>query len=83
METKVVTRIKCETDKVRLGYWHPEREEWIDLEIGDDLGEASEVLGCSEDLLNALVQTIDLLVLKISDDLRSVWGRLDRMESSS
>jgi len=81
MKTVVTTTVKCETDEVRFGYWHPGREEWVELGVGSDLDEASAMLGCHKELLDALIQTMDILADKIGGDLRSIWKRLDDVQA--
>lgn len=81
METRVITKINCETTRACLGYWHPEREEWIELQVGDNLTEACDMLHCSDELLTALIQSVDVAANQVASDLLSIWRRLDKMES--
>ena len=68
MKSRIVTSIDCETDKIRFGYWEEEIETWVELEVGDDLNEASQKLNCSEELLDALLQTMEVMRDQISAD---------------
>lgn len=79
MKTK--TTIDCECDKIHFGYWDPAQDKWIELRVGDKLNEGSQKLQCSEELLLALLETIDFMKDQIGADLRSIWKRLDGLDN--
>ena len=83
MKTKTITKttIESQCDSIQFGYWDNEQEKWIELKCGEYLNVASQKLQCSEELLLALVETVEVVKERIGADLRSIWKRLDRLDN--
>lgn len=80
MRTVTIVRVDSEIEKLQLGWWNDEKEEFTPIEGPTDFEEAATILGCSEKMLESLDMLVDYLKELIGKDLRDIWERLDTLE---
>ena len=80
MKTK--TRVAADIDSLEFGYWDPETEDFIPVDVTnvDQLKQAAAALECSERLIDTIGTLTASISELISSDLKDIWERLDRIE---
>lgn len=81
MKTEVKVRIITNADRIALGYWDADKEEWLEPKSTDEIAKAAEELNCSPALVEALMLSVETVADAISSDLRDIWKRLDAIEA--
>ena len=76
------TTVTTETESLQFGYWDPETEEFIPIDVGKqaDIDLAAEALGCSKVLVETLGVLVESATELIAQDLSDIWKRLDKLE---
>ncbi len=78
MKTEISTI--AETDRIVFGYCDADKAEYIELRNSNsvkEIAEASEKLGCSPLLIDALISLVDTIADCVGKDLKDIWKRLD------
>lgn len=80
--TTTKTTISCHLDELGLARYDEQEEEHLFItNKPQDMAEAAQALGCSEDLIDSLRELVEDIKQLAGQDLRQIWERLDHLEA--
>ena len=78
---RTVTRVESNIEDLSFGYWVPDETgedgDWVTVTTPSEVIAAAEFLGCSERLVDALVQLAEAIKEALSVDLADIWNKLE------
>jgi len=74
-----VTKIQMAVERLEFGFWDADNEEFVPIPSGDAAAYkvATKKLGCSEEMIDALIILVDTIRGHVAEDLSDLWRRMD------
>ena len=76
METRKV--ITTHTDDIAFGYWDADNDTFVELKTlsTEEEADVAERLGCSPQLVDALIMLTDSIAEAVGQDLKDIWKKV-------